>query len=635
MKIKASWILVILVLLVTNIVKAQDTIRIMQYNLLYYGKDVFECDQDNNNVDDKNGYLQTIINYAKPDIFSVNELDGEGIAPNVDDAGYLLDNALNVNGINYYRRTEFPEIFLANTLFYNSNKLTLKKHDVISMDVGAFTKIFNAYKFYHNSADLAETNDTVFFTCIVAHLKAGDGTAERQERADEVAEFMKYMENLGEAGNYFFMGDFNLYNDDEDAFQELINPTNATYKFYDPVNQIGNWHTNSAYKDYHTQSTHSTYNGCASTGGMDDRFDFILASGNVMNGVDKMQYISNSYTTLGQDGSSYNTALNTTSNSSVPTAVAQALYNNSDHLPVLLDIKIDKDLGDIAEITDVYHNPENPYSNQDVTVTAEIIDNNNVFDEIILKWGNTTANYTDTIVMTATGSKYTAVFSGLPSGTNIFYKVEALNAQGDVIDSSDEKSFSVTDFGFSNISYNPEFPDSSNVVTVSCEFTDPQELMYSLKVMWGKHANELYTGELMSKSGNIYEAEIREQNTADTVYFNIIAKDIKSDTIAISDLFYYVVGKNTGINIYNNSGEMIFSNPVNDVLVLALKSFNRGEYNLEIVSLSGQKKYSENIYINTKTFRKNIDVSFLDKGLFLLNIYKEPSFKISRKFIKE
>ena len=56
---------------------AQDTIKVMQYNLLYYGQTSSYCTTANNNETAKNGYLKTIIKYVKPDIFTVNE-----IAPN-------------------------------------------------------------------------------------------------------------------------------------------------------------------------------------------------------------------------------------------------------------------------------------------------------------------------------------------------------------------------------------------------------------------------------------------------------------------------------------------------------------------------------------------------------------------------
>ena len=116
---------------------------------------------------------------------------------------------------------------------------------------------------------------------------------------------------------------------------------NPLYKFYDPANQIGAWGGNYDYRFYHTQSTH-TSGDCFSSGGMDDRFDFILASEYIMNGTQKALYIPDSYKTIGQDGSSYNSSFNTSSNTSVPIDVALALYKMSDHLPVYLELEIDQ-----------------------------------------------------------------------------------------------------------------------------------------------------------------------------------------------------------------------------------------------------------------------------------------------------
>ena len=332
-----------------NIIMAQDTIRVMHYNLLYYGKNTDYCTSSNNYIDNKNQNLRTIIQHVKPDIFTVNELDGNRNYPVLDDAVYLLENALNVDGIDYYRRTGFPEVYLANTLFYNSNKLILISHTPISFYSGGYPKIFNAYKFYFNSIDLETTNDTAYFSCLVAHLKAGKGSSEESLRAYESGLIMDYYETLGEKGNYLLMGDFNVYTPTESAFQNFINPDNSLYTFYDPADQIGEWSANYDYRDYHSQSTHLS-SGCASGGGMDDRFDFILVSDYIMQGSDHYQYIEDSYKTIGQDGSRYNNSLNTTSNSSVPNNIAQALYNMSDHLPVYLELKIDQNLGEPLQI---------------------------------------------------------------------------------------------------------------------------------------------------------------------------------------------------------------------------------------------------------------------------------------------
>ena len=71
----------------------------------------------------KTGYLKTIVNYVKPDILTVNEI-GESYFYH----DYILNNALNVNGIDYFQRAAPPNLsysYIVNQIFYNSEKLTL------------------------------------------------------------------------------------------------------------------------------------------------------------------------------------------------------------------------------------------------------------------------------------------------------------------------------------------------------------------------------------------------------------------------------------------------------------------------------------------------------------------------------
>ena len=187
------------------------------------------------------------------------------------------------------------------------------------------------------SYNSSETRDVYYFTCFVAHLKSGQGSAEQAARAEATANLMSYIEATG-IGNYLFMGDFNLYTPTEDAFQNIINPANSDFKFYDPVNQIGEWSQNPNYSDYHTQSTHSS-GSCHSGGGMDDRFDFIMISESVKTGTDDVQYVQGSYETVGQDGNHFDQSINEGSNNSEPAEVIDALYHMSDHLPVCLQLE--------------------------------------------------------------------------------------------------------------------------------------------------------------------------------------------------------------------------------------------------------------------------------------------------------
>jgi hypothetical protein len=92
------------------------------------------------------------------------------------------------------------------------------------------------------------------------------------------------------------------------------------------------------------------------TGGFDDRFDFILTSENLLNTAD-ITYITDSYQVYGNNGlaSCYNRAINS-SNCGLPDSefqfpIRDALHNFSDHLPVTLSLQTDATLLNVDDIT--------------------------------------------------------------------------------------------------------------------------------------------------------------------------------------------------------------------------------------------------------------------------------------------
>lgn len=54
-----------------------------------------------------------------------------------------------------------------------------------------------------------------------------------------------------------------------------------------------------------------------------------------------MKVLPETYHALGQDGNRFNKSIIYPANNSIPSAVAQALYNQSDHLPVITDFAIE------------------------------------------------------------------------------------------------------------------------------------------------------------------------------------------------------------------------------------------------------------------------------------------------------
>ena len=320
-----------------------DTIRMMQYNLMYYTSNsgVSECNSVSNNLNDKDANIKTIFQYVKPTVLCVCEMGSQNQY-----ADRLLNNAINTDGVNYYRRgplTNQSGGTIANMIYYDSRKLVLYK----STSITTAYRDINGYTFYYNSTSLP-SGDTIFMTFWIGHLKAGSNSSNEQARLTQVQKLMNRIVSLGLPGNYTFSGDFNIYNSYEPAYQELTEFSNSMYRFYDPANSPGNWHNNYQFASLHTQSTHTTEADCFAGGGLDDRFDMILVSPYLYYGSDRMHIVNGSYKVVGQDGGRMNGSVLSPANSSVPSNVANALYNQSDHLPVILDMTIDAHVG-IAE----------------------------------------------------------------------------------------------------------------------------------------------------------------------------------------------------------------------------------------------------------------------------------------------
>ena len=331
-------ILILIIFGYTNVYYAQDTIAVFHYNLLNYGLPVYGCDNYNNNPDDKDAYLRTITEYMQPDILTVNEMRIE--SDDTTPVDRILDNVLNIHFNPPYNRaniTNLSSSYIINMLYYNTNKFTLYAQDVIPA-----LRDINIYHLYYNSIDLEETNDTAYIHCIVTHLKSSTGDDNEAIRAEMTNSIMEYLgaSNLG--GNVLILGDFNVYSDQEQAFQNLVNSTNEEIQFYDPIESIGSWHDNTNYKNVHTQSTHISYNNCAAIGGMDDRFDFILMDKKIKNNENHYGYVNDSYTALGNDGTCFNESLLACENNDLSNELHNALYKMSDHLPIVLKLSIDQ-----------------------------------------------------------------------------------------------------------------------------------------------------------------------------------------------------------------------------------------------------------------------------------------------------
>lgn len=320
----------------------KDTVKVMHYNLLYYGQTTTGCTNNNNNVNTKDGYLKTIIEHVQPDLFTVNEMGCNSVY-----AKRIKELVLNTTA-KTYELTQLQKSGsqnICNMLFYNTKKIEVSDQEGITKTVSNsnFVRLVDYYQLKFKPKSLP-TNEALIDTpktgYLLMHLKAGNSTVDRGERGLAAEGIMTFLERNNTPGNFILAGDLNLYNHNEDAFKHFTNWKTGVFNFKDPINRIGSWHNQSSFADVHTQSTRSSGNGCASGGGMDDRFDFILASKDIIDGTKDINYLPGTYKALAQDGNRFNRSIDSPTNNSAPAKVISALYNMSDHLPVILDLEI-------------------------------------------------------------------------------------------------------------------------------------------------------------------------------------------------------------------------------------------------------------------------------------------------------
>ncbi len=184
-----------------------------------------------------------------------------------------------------------------------------------------------------------------------SHMKSGSNSTDQARRLVEADRVRADAETLPESWHFLIGGDFNIQSSNQAAFQELVGAQeNDAGRFWDPINTPGSWNNNNSYRFVHTQDP-------ASGAQMDDRLDFLLLSGDLVDG-DGLDYIgdpsqpystttwndpNHSYRSWGNDGSTFDASLRITGNEMVGPTIAQALQDSAvsgGHLPVFLDLKV-------------------------------------------------------------------------------------------------------------------------------------------------------------------------------------------------------------------------------------------------------------------------------------------------------
>lgn len=191
-----------------------------------------------------------------------------------------------------------------------------------------------------------------WFRVYSVHFKAGTAdTLNREVECSNLRTFINTQPTLTVGPNFLIGGDTNFYGSWEGGYQKLTeSQADNDGRGFDPLSMPGTWN-NFAYAPYHTQCPCAT--GCPtgfSGGGLDDRFDLWLTSQSVQDGAG-LDLLPGSYLAFGNDGLHYNSDVNGNGfNNAVGLALANALHDASDHLPVVLQLRLPPRLAATSQI---------------------------------------------------------------------------------------------------------------------------------------------------------------------------------------------------------------------------------------------------------------------------------------------
>lgn len=328
---KAGATAAVIIAVLTHAAPASAQLRVVSYNIAAFGGDLDDFAEviAAVNTDDVGGFAVAPHVYVFQEVQSFN-------------AAVLLDtlNAVAPRGVTYalatYTNTGEDDFSGAQALCFRSDTLRelTNMHTDIYTGAGRDADRWGLQLIGYDSLQAT-------FLIYSAHLRAGDDPGDDQDRLEAVVSIRADADEFLSSTNFIFAGDFNLQSNLEPAYEHFF--TRGTGRANDPLG-VGSW-SGSSNAIKHTQSPRSVNQGPLIGGGLDDRFDFQLVNDPLVDGAG-LSLIDGSYRSVGNDGEHYNTAINSGDNEYFPgdiarsNALADALHEASDHIPVLADYQI-------------------------------------------------------------------------------------------------------------------------------------------------------------------------------------------------------------------------------------------------------------------------------------------------------
>ena len=286
----------------------------------------------------------------------------------------------------------------------------------------------------------------------------------------------------------------------------------------------------------------------------------------------------------------------------------------------------------LPEITNINFSPTDPESTESVSVSATITDSDGTISTAKIKWGTSSGSYPNMVSMDNSGSSYTGDISAQANGTNVFFIVECEDNEGG-LSLSTELHYTVEDPvnqapEISDVLINPVTPTEDDNVTVSAIVNDSDGTIESVVLKWKRGAGT-YTDVNMNLSGDKYYGQISKQETGETIYFSIIARDNEGLEGSYTD-GSYEISESSGVNDLLENNLIIYPNPTKDKINIEIDGSDQIN-SIKIYNLIGEKVLEIN---DLNTFIYTVELDIYPKGIYILQIDNSQNTIVRKIMLK-
>jgi hypothetical protein len=284
------------------------------------------------------------------DILLVQEQSRSAGLPDAQDFVSLLNSIYASQGVTYAHGNYIGGGDTTQSIVYRTSTVQLLEE----VGVGTVSTLGQPRQTVRHKVKPAGYGDAAAFYIYNSHFKSSTGADNVARRLVEADAIRVDADALGEGTNVIIAGDLNLYRSSESPWGRMTEA--GAGQVFDPINRVGTWTSSLSFADVHTQSPTTTdrYPGQI-IGGMDDRFDFQLITSEFQDN-EGLSYISGTYRAFGNNGSTYNTDIDSGTNTypfdgivftpmNPKSALLNALASSSDHIPVVADYRIPAMMG--------------------------------------------------------------------------------------------------------------------------------------------------------------------------------------------------------------------------------------------------------------------------------------------------